>query len=124
MAALRKYPEELRQRAIRLVHEAEAEPGTSRKAVCRRVASSWGISPDTLRGWVNREEVDAGERPGIYPDGDGGTDSRVGAGGPGAATRGGRYRDMTWCTTSPTIAPWATPTATSVGQCARVRTRE
>jgi transposase len=65
MAALRKYPEELRQRAIRLVHEAEAEPGISRKAVCRRVGQQLGISPDTLRGWVNREEIDAGERPGI-----------------------------------------------------------
>jgi transposase len=65
MAALRKYPDELRQRAIRLVHEAEDEPGISRKAVCRRVGQQLGISPDTLRGWVNREEIDAGERPGI-----------------------------------------------------------
>ena len=65
MAALRKYPAELRQRAIRLVHEAEDEPGTSRKAVCRRVGQQLGISPDTLHGWVNREEIDAGQRPGV-----------------------------------------------------------
>jgi len=44
---------------------AAAEPGISRKAVCRRVGQQLGISPDTLRGWVNREEIDAGERPGI-----------------------------------------------------------
>jgi transposase len=65
MAALRKYPDELRQRAIRLVREAEADPGTSRKAACRRVGQQLGISPDTLRGWVNRDEIDCGERPGI-----------------------------------------------------------
>jgi transposase len=65
MAALRKYPDELRQRAVRLVRETEAEPGTSRKAACRRVGQQLGISPDTLRGWVNRDEIDSGERPGI-----------------------------------------------------------
>ena len=58
MAALRKYPDELRQRAIRLVREAEAEPDTSRKAACRRVGQQLGISPDTLRGWVTRDEID------------------------------------------------------------------
>ena len=47
------------------MHEAEDEPGTSRKAVCRRVGQQLGISPDTLRGWVNREEIDTGQRPGV-----------------------------------------------------------
>jgi transposase len=65
MSALRKYPDELRQRAIRLVRDADAEPGTSRKATCRRVGQQLGISPETLRGWVNRAEIDTGERPGI-----------------------------------------------------------
>ena len=65
MSALRKYPDELRQRAIRLVRDADAEPGTSRKATCRRVGQQLGISPETLRGWVNRAEIDTGERPGL-----------------------------------------------------------
>ena len=65
MAVLRKYPDELRQRAIRLVRDADTEPDRSRKAACRRVGQQLGISPETLRGWVNRDEIDAGERPGI-----------------------------------------------------------
>lgn len=65
MSAPRKYPDELRQRAIRLVRDTENEPGTSRKSVCRRVGQQLGISPDTLRGWVNRDEIDTGDRPGV-----------------------------------------------------------
>jgi transposase len=65
MSAPRKYPDELRQRAIRLVRDADAEPGGSRKASCRRVGQQLGISPETLRGWVNRAEVDSGDRPGV-----------------------------------------------------------
>jgi transposase len=65
MTALRKYPDELRQRAIRLVRDADTEPGTSRKAACRRVGQQLGISAETLRGWVNRDEIDTGDRPGM-----------------------------------------------------------
>jgi transposase len=68
MSVPRKYPDELRQRAIRLVRDAEAEAGTSRKAACRRVGQQLGISMETLRGWVNRDEIDAGARPGIISD--------------------------------------------------------
>ena len=65
MSAPRKYPDELRQRAIRLVRDADTEPGGSRKASCLRVGQQLGISPETLRGWVNRAEIDDGEKPGI-----------------------------------------------------------
>ena len=65
MAVLRKYPDELRQRAVRLVRDAGAEPGTSRKEACRRVGQQLGISPETLRGWVNRAEIDDGDKPGV-----------------------------------------------------------
>ena len=68
MSALRKYPDELRQRAIRLVRDADADPGTSRKTACRRVGQQLGISPETLRGWVNRDEIDTGDRPGVPTD--------------------------------------------------------
>ncbi len=68
MSALRRYPAELRERAIKLVRETETESDGSRKGACRRVGQQLGISPDTLRGWVNRSEIDAGERPGIPTD--------------------------------------------------------
>jgi transposase-like protein len=68
MAAPRKYPDELRERAIRLVMDAMAEPGASGKGVCRRIGGQLGIPADTLRGWVRRAEVDAGQRPGVTSD--------------------------------------------------------
>ena len=63
MAAPRQYPDELRQRAIRLVLEAKKDPGSASGA-CRRIGEQLGINPETLRGWVQRAEIDAGTRPG------------------------------------------------------------
>jgi transposase len=64
MAAPRKYPDELRERAIRLVLDAKAEPGTSGKGACRRIGEQLGISMETLRNWVKQAEIDAGTRHG------------------------------------------------------------
>ena len=63
MVAPRKYPDELRERAIRLVLDAKAEPGSAQGA-CARIGNQLGINPETLRGWVAQAEVDAGVRPG------------------------------------------------------------
>ncbi|AMS04174.1 transposase [Acidipropionibacterium acidipropionici] len=63
MPAPRKYPEELKQRAVRLVLEAQSDPDTTRGAV-RRIADQLGVGYETLRGWVRTAQIDAGTRPG------------------------------------------------------------
>lgn len=63
MAAPRKYPQELRERAVRLVLEATQDPATRTGAI-RRIAGQLGINHETLRNWVTRVEVDEGHRPG------------------------------------------------------------
>jgi transposase-like protein len=63
--APRKYPDELRERAQRLVQEARAqEPGLSLNAAVKRIGPRVGVSPDTLRGWCKQADIDAGRVPG------------------------------------------------------------
>ena len=63
MPAPRKYPQELRERAIRLVQEAREEdaqlPVT---AAVMRIGTRVGVNPDTLRGWVKQADIDVGRR--------------------------------------------------------------
>ena len=66
MAAPRKYPQELRERAQRLVIEARAEdPSLSLNGAVVRIGPRVGVNPDTLRGWLKRADIDAGRRPGV-----------------------------------------------------------
>ncbi len=54
------YPPELRERAVRMVAEVQADY-PSEWAAIGAVASKLGIgSTETLRKWVRRAEVDAG----------------------------------------------------------------
>ncbi|EST19395.1 transposase [Streptomycetaceae bacterium MP113-05] len=63
MAAPRKYPDELRERAIRLAVEARKDPA-GRAGAIRRIADQLDIHPEALRTWVKRAETDEGLRPG------------------------------------------------------------
>jgi transposase len=67
--APRKYPNELRERAIRLVLEArEQEPDLSLNAAVHRIGPRVGINVDTLRGWCKQAEINVGRRPGTVSD--------------------------------------------------------
>jgi transposase len=64
MATTRRYPEELRERAVRMVFEHRREY-PSEWAAIRSLAEKFGTTPETLRLWVRRTEVDGGKRPGV-----------------------------------------------------------
>src|SRR5215472_3989365 len=57
----RRYPPELRERAVRMVREAIAEGGES-FGVVTRVARQLGIGVESLRNWVKQAEIDGGQR--------------------------------------------------------------
>ena len=63
MAAPRKYPDELRERATRMAVELRADPASKQGAIAR-VAEQLGMHPETLRNWVRQAEIDGGVRPG------------------------------------------------------------
>jgi transposase len=67
MPAPRKFPAELRERAVRLVFETRQESGETRGAI-GKVATQLGLNPETLRNWVNQAEVDQGHRAGLTTD--------------------------------------------------------
>jgi transposase len=70
MSAPKKYPPEVRDRAIRLVDDllADDQLQLSVTGACRRVGEQLGINRDTLRGWVKQAQIDAGARPGVSSD--------------------------------------------------------
>jgi transposase len=60
----KRYPAEVRQRAVRMVFEHRAEYETEWAAICS-IAAKMGMTAETLRKWVRQEQVDAGRRPGV-----------------------------------------------------------
>ena len=63
MAAQRKYPDELRERAVKMVSEIRERDGKGRGELAR-VGRQLGVHPEALRSWVKQAEIDGGERPG------------------------------------------------------------
>jgi transposase len=64
MPAPRKYPDEVRERAVRMVFEVREQSGQQQGAVAR-VADKLNINRETLRNWVKQAEIDGGKRPGM-----------------------------------------------------------
>jgi len=59
-----KYSAEVRERAVRMVREHQAEHG-SEWATIASVASKPGCTSETLRRWVRQAQVDEGQRAGL-----------------------------------------------------------
>ena len=55
-AAPKKYPDELRERAVRLFRESDPKP------VIRRLAEQLNVHPEALRNWIRQDEADRGQR--------------------------------------------------------------
>jgi transposase len=60
----KRYPVEVRERAVRLVMEHRAEYESEWAAICS-IAQKCGMAAETLRKWVRQTEVDGGRRAGI-----------------------------------------------------------
>jgi transposase len=63
MAAQRKYPDELRERAVRMLAEVREREGKG-KGELARVARQLDVHPEALRSWAQQAEIDGGQRPG------------------------------------------------------------
>jgi transposase len=64
MPAQRKYPEELRERAVTMVFEVREPEGKGHGEIAR-VAGQLGVHREALRTWIRRAEIYGGARPGM-----------------------------------------------------------
>ena len=67
MARTTRYSQEVRERAVRMVFEHQAEYDSQWEAISS-IAQKIGCSAETLRKWVRRTEVDTGRRGGLTSD--------------------------------------------------------
>ena len=64
MARVTRYPQELHERAVRMVSEHRTEYPSEWAAICS-IAENLGRRAEPLRLWIRRAEVDGGRRPGV-----------------------------------------------------------
>ena len=64
MTRASRYPAELRERAIRMVREHRGAYASEWAAI-ESIAAKLGMTGETLRKWIRRDEVDGGRRTGV-----------------------------------------------------------
>lgn len=67
MAGSKRYSQEVRERAVRMVFEQEGRYD-SRFETIRSIAGKLGCSAEALRKWVKQAEVDSGREDGVTSD--------------------------------------------------------
>jgi len=67
MARPSRFSPEVRERAVRMVLDHEAEHGSQWETI-RSIADKIGCSAETLRKWIRQAERDQGRRPGLTTD--------------------------------------------------------
>jgi len=67
MARPSRYSPEVRERSVRMVFEHERDHSSQWAAIVS-IASKIGCTPETLRKWVRRTEIDTGWRGGLTTD--------------------------------------------------------
>jgi len=67
MSGSTRYSPELRERAVRMAIENRSDY-PSEWATFTAVSKLFGMSPETLRTWVRKTQVDTGSRPGLSSD--------------------------------------------------------
>ena len=60
----KRYPPELKERAVRMARDAIAEQGGQSFGVVPRIAKQLGVGVESLRSWLKQDEIDDGHRPG------------------------------------------------------------
>jgi transposase len=67
MSGSTKYSPELRERAVRMFSD-KREDYASEWATFTAISKLLGMTPETLRTWVRKAQVEGGSRPGLSAD--------------------------------------------------------